>query len=79
MSSIKVAVRVRPFNKRENEMNSKLIIKMEKNNLTTITDPVSNKKPKLKSEFQVSGKINPFTFDYSYWSHDGFEPEDYPG
>jgi hypothetical protein len=40
MSSIKVAVRVRPFNKREKEMNSKLIISMDNNNLTTITDPV---------------------------------------
>jgi hypothetical protein len=33
-------VRVRPFNKREKEMNSKLIISMDANNLTTITDPV---------------------------------------
>jgi len=42
MSSIKVAVRVRPFNKREKEQNSKLIIKMD-DKTTNITDPVSYK------------------------------------
>ena len=40
MSSIKVAVRVRPFNKREIEMKSHLIINMRDGNVTTIKDPV---------------------------------------
>ena len=41
MSSVKVAVRVRPFNTREKEMNSKTIIEMG-GEMTKITDPVYN-------------------------------------
>jgi hypothetical protein len=37
---VKVAVRVRPFNGREKDMNSKLAIGMD-GNTTTITDPDS--------------------------------------
>ncbi|XP_076803302.1 kinesin-like protein KIF1A isoform X3 [Clavelina lepadiformis] len=56
MSSVKVAVRVRPFNKREKDKKSKCIIQM--NGCTTvITDPKQAKDPKS------------FNFDYSYWSH----------
>ena len=40
MTSVKVAVRVRPFNGREKDQNSKCIIRMESGN-TYITDPVS--------------------------------------
>ncbi|XP_042194893.1 kinesin-like protein KIF1A isoform X4 [Callorhinchus milii] len=56
-SSVKVAVRVRPFNSREISRDSKCIIQMS-GNTTTIVNP---KQPKeaLKS----------FNFDYSYWSH----------
>ena len=39
MSSVKVAVRVRPFNGREKEANAKRIIEME-GKTTKITDPV---------------------------------------
>lgn len=41
-SSVKVAVRVRPFNGREKDMGAKLIIRMSKNGTCWITDPVSN-------------------------------------
>ena len=41
MSSVKVAVRVRPFNKREKERESKSIIQMKPGNQTIITNPVS--------------------------------------
>jgi hypothetical protein len=41
MSSVKVAVRVRPFNAREKTMNSEVIISMV-GNVTTIRDPVSD-------------------------------------
>ena len=59
--NVKVAVRVRPFNGRELERSAKLIIKME-GNTTTIQNPEEdNAEPKK------------FTFDFSYWSHDGFE------
>ena len=94
--AVKVAVRVRPFNKREIERNAKLIINIEmflyscseledyyiKNlqgnrkiqkkvqkrlmdgNQTTIADPEN-----------LSAEPKKFSFDYSYWSHDGYKEE----
>ncbi|XP_055502057.1 kinesin-like protein KIF1A isoform X12 [Leucoraja erinacea] len=56
-ASVKVAVRVRPFNSREIGRDSKCIIQMS-GNTTTIVNP---KQPK---EVPKS-----FNFDYSYWSH----------
>ena len=57
--SLKVAVRVRPFNKREIELHPsqtpKPIIQMN-NNITTL----------LATETQ---KSKDFAFDYSFWSH----------
>ena len=60
--SVKVAVRVRPFNQREERLNSKLCVKMV-GNQTILINP-KTKKPRT------------FTFDYSYWSHDGFKEDD---
>uniref|UniRef100_A0A669CNY2 plus-end-directed kinesin ATPase n=1 Tax=Oreochromis niloticus TaxID=8128 RepID=A0A669CNY2_ORENI len=60
-ASVKVAVRVRPFNSREIEKDSKLIIQMS-GNTTTIINPKQAKDNKS------------FNFDYSYWSHTS--PED---
>ncbi|KAI1301470.1 Kinesin-like protein [Halotydeus destructor] len=57
MSSVKVAVRVRPFNNREVNFESKCIIAMN-GQTTTILNP----------KMHDSGKS--FTFDYSYWSTD---------
>lgn len=42
MTSVKVAVRVRPFNGREKNMASRCIIEMQ-DNMTKITDPDSGK------------------------------------
>ena len=56
--SIKVGVRVRPFNAREKEKNSVCVIEMPGNNQTKIKDE--------------EGKDRTFTFDHSFWSHDGF-------
>ncbi|XP_053096975.1 kinesin-like protein KIF1B isoform X2 [Pangasianodon hypophthalmus] len=56
-ASVKVAVRVRPFNSREASKESKCIIQMQGNS-TTILNP-KNPKEAPKS----------FSFDYSYWSH----------
>uniref|UniRef100_A0A3P8N964 Kinesin motor domain-containing protein n=1 Tax=Astatotilapia calliptera TaxID=8154 RepID=A0A3P8N964_ASTCA len=56
-ASVKVAVRVRPFNSREIGHNAKCVIQMQ-GNTTCISNP---KQPK-------DGAKN-FTFDYSYWSH----------
>ncbi|XP_067369456.1 kinesin-like protein KIF1A isoform X15 [Channa argus] len=55
-ASVKVAVRVRPFNSREMEKDSKCIIQMS-GNTTTIINPKQAKDNKS------------FNFDYSYWSH----------
>uniref|UniRef100_A0AAY5L9B9 plus-end-directed kinesin ATPase n=1 Tax=Esox lucius TaxID=8010 RepID=A0AAY5L9B9_ESOLU len=55
-ASVKVAVRVRPFNSREMAKDSKCIIQMS-GNTTTILNP---KQPKENKSFN---------FDYSYWSH----------
>nr|XP_028596535.1 kinesin-like protein KIF1B isoform X14 [Podarcis muralis] len=56
-ASVKVAVRVRPFNSRETSKESKCIIQMQGNS-TSILNP-KNPKEAPKS----------FSFDYSYWSH----------
>nr|XP_033476671.1 kinesin-like protein KIF1A isoform X12 [Epinephelus lanceolatus] len=60
-ASVKVAVRVRPFNSREMAKESKCIIQMS-GNTTTIINPKQAKDNKS------------FNFDYSYWSHT--TPED---
>ena len=49
MTSVKVAVRVRPFNDREKKANSRTIIRMEDSD-TYITHPVSDPKPSRLSK-----------------------------
>ncbi|KAL3098348.1 hypothetical protein niasHS_000360 [Heterodera schachtii] len=56
MSSVKVAVRVRPFNTREIELSSKCVIEMGEKT-TTITNLFNN-------------QSNKFEFDFSYFSFD---------
>ena len=60
--SVKVAVRVRPFNNREKALNSECIVDMQ--------DPVTLLKP-----FNGEDERR-FTFDFSFWSFDGFEEEE---
>jgi hypothetical protein len=55
--SVIVAVRVRPFNQREKDLESKLCVKMK------------GKQTILLDEF---GNPRNFAFDYSFWSHDNF-------
>ncbi len=64
MSSVRVAVRIRPFNQRERDMNAVCCLKMEGQS-TIIYNP-ETKEPKT------------FAFDFSYWSHDGFREEEDP-
>lgn len=59
--SVKVAVRVRPFNEREKSKNCQLCVKMEGNQTFLIDE---------------DGKERPFTYDYSFWSHDQFENDE---
>ncbi|XP_037396985.1 kinesin-like protein KIF1C isoform X1 [Pygocentrus nattereri] len=56
-ASVKVAVRVRPFNSRESNRDAKCVIQMQ-GKTTCIVNP---KQPKDSAKN--------FTFDYSYWSH----------
>ncbi|XP_077400217.1 kinesin-like protein KIF1C isoform X2 [Vanacampus margaritifer] len=56
-ASVKVVVRVRPFNARETGRNAKCVIQMQ-GNTTCIVNP---KQPKDAAKN--------FTFDHSYWSH----------
>ncbi|CAM4707447.1 unnamed protein product [Caretta caretta] len=56
-ASVKVAVRVRPFNSREISRDAKCVIQMQ-GKTTCITNP------KLTKDAPKN-----FTFDYSYWSH----------
>ncbi|XP_057652749.1 kinesin-like protein KIF16B isoform X2 [Diorhabda carinulata] len=62
MASVKVAVRVRPFNQRELDMDAQLIIQMQGK-----TTGILNSKANTRDE---SIRYKEFTFDYSYWSHD---------
>ncbi|KAJ8341846.1 hypothetical protein SKAU_G00341370 [Synaphobranchus kaupii] len=57
--SVKVAVRVRPFNKRERDAGSHCTVTMS-SATTTIQDPRNQQARRT------------FTFDYAYWSHSGF-------
>ena len=61
--NIQVAVRVRPFNEREKQLNAVCCVDME-GPTTTIKDLDGDQPPRS------------FAFDYSFWSHDGFHDED---
>ena len=58
MSSVKVAVRVRPFNNREVARESECIIEMS-GQTTVITNPKAQRK---------EDGVKSFNFDHSYWS-----------
>jgi hypothetical protein len=60
--SVKVGVRVRPFNQRESDLGSKLCVDMI-GNMTKLFD----------ADDPDGAKSRDFTFDYSFWSHDEFE------
>uniref|UniRef100_A0A8C1XGV1 Kinesin motor domain-containing protein n=1 Tax=Cyprinus carpio TaxID=7962 RepID=A0A8C1XGV1_CYPCA len=60
-SSVKVAVRVRPFNSREINRGAKCVIQMQDKSTCIINSKQPKEAPKN------------FTFDYSYWSHSSEE------
>ncbi|XP_060708382.1 kinesin-like protein KIF1B isoform X1 [Hemiscyllium ocellatum] len=60
-ASVKVAVRVRPFNSRETGKDSKCIIQMQGSSTSIINPKNPKESPKT------------FSFDYSYWSHTSAE------
>ncbi|NXN96817.1 KI16B protein, partial [Rhinopomastus cyanomelas] len=70
MASVKVAVRVRPMNRREKDLNAKFIISMEKNK-TTITNL---KVPEGSTGDLGRERTKTFTYDFSYFSADSKSP-----
>uniref|UniRef100_A0A8C0PCQ0 Kinesin family member 1C n=3 Tax=Canis lupus TaxID=9612 RepID=A0A8C0PCQ0_CANLF len=60
-ASVKVAVRVRPFNARETSQDAKCVVSMQGSTTSIINPKQSKDAPKS------------FTFDYSYWSHTSAE------
>lgn len=63
--SVKVAVRVRPFLDREVKLGSRKCVEMM-GGTTKIMDPAGGNNANKDG-------VREFTFDHSFWSHDGFE------
>ncbi|XP_056134426.1 kinesin-like protein KIF13B [Lampris incognitus] len=72
-SNVKVAVRVRPMNRREKELNTKCVVDMEKNQ--TILHPAGGNLAKGDSRNQ--SKV--FAYDYCFWSMDESEKDKFAG
>ncbi|XP_067845571.1 kinesin-like protein KIF16B isoform X2 [Heptranchias perlo] len=71
MASVRVAVRLRPMNLREKDLDAKFIIRME-GNKTTITNL---KIPEGSSGDSGRERLKTFTYDYSYCSADCRSPK----
>ncbi|XP_054841581.1 kinesin-like protein KIF13A isoform X2 [Eublepharis macularius] len=72
-TKVKVAVRVRPMNRRELDLNTKCIVEME-GNQTVLYPPPSNNK---QGENRKPPKV--FAFDYCFWSMDESNTAKYAG
>ncbi|KAM5218607.1 kinesin-like protein KIF16B isoform 4-T4 [Hipposideros larvatus] len=71
MASVKVAVRVRPMNRREKDLEAKFIIQMEKSK-TTITNL---KIPEGGTGDSGRERTKTFTYDFSFYSADTKNPD----
>ncbi|KAJ8271049.1 hypothetical protein GJAV_G00122190 [Gymnothorax javanicus] len=72
-SNVKVAVRVRPMNRREKDLNTKCVVEMEGNQ--TVLHPASSGLGKGDTRSQP--KV--FAYDYCFWSMDESETEKFAG
>ncbi|KAM6943532.1 kinesin-like protein KIF13B [Xenentodon cancila] len=72
-ANVKVAVRVRPMNRREKELNTKCVVEMVKNQ--TILHPAGTNLGKGDSRNQ--SKV--FAYDYCFWSMDETDKEKFAG
>ncbi|XP_056240078.1 kinesin-like protein KIF13B isoform X2 [Seriola aureovittata] len=72
-SNVKVAVRVRPMNRREKELNTKCVVEMVKNQ--TILHPAGANLGKADTRNQ--SKV--FAYDYCFWSMDETDKENFAG
>uniref|UniRef100_A0A8C1KRE2 Kinesin family member 13A n=1 Tax=Cyprinus carpio TaxID=7962 RepID=A0A8C1KRE2_CYPCA len=73
-TKVKVAVRVRPMNRREIELKTKCVVEMEENQ-TILHPPPSN----AKGESRYSHTITVFAFDHCFWSMDESNIPKYAG
>lgn len=64
MASVKVAVRVRPFNQREIDLSSSCIIEVEEKKTRLVNNKIT-----AGDGAEARERVKEFTFDYSYWSH----------
>ncbi|KAM9807089.1 kinesin-like protein KIF13A isoform 5-T5 [Syngnathus typhle] len=71
-TKVKVAVRVRPMNRREIELNTKCVVDME-DNQTVLYAPPSNAKGDNRKQSKV------FAFDHCFWSMDESNVPKYAG
>ncbi|XP_045702961.1 kinesin-like protein KIF13A isoform X2 [Phyllostomus hastatus] len=71
-TKVKVAVRVRPMNRRELELSTKCVVEME-GNQTVLHSPPSNTKQGERKPPKV------FAFDYCFWSMDESNTTKYAG
>ncbi|XP_050987010.1 kinesin-like protein KIF13A isoform X2 [Labeo rohita] len=71
-TKVKVAVRVRPMNRREIELSTKCVIEMEENQ-TILHPPPSNAKGESRKQPKV------FAFDHCFWSMDESNVPKYAG
>uniref|UniRef100_A0A3B4U072 Kinesin family member 13B n=1 Tax=Seriola dumerili TaxID=41447 RepID=A0A3B4U072_SERDU len=69
-SNVKVAVRVRPMNRREKELNTKCVVEMVKNQ--TILHPAGANLGKADTRYV-------FAYDYCFWSMDETDKEKFAG
>ncbi|GFN97153.1 kinesin-like protein kif16b [Plakobranchus ocellatus] len=67
MTSVKVVVRVRPINSREDGLSSQVIIEME-GSKTRITNPKMSDHGSEGDHAREQLKTREFTFDHSFWS-----------
>uniref|UniRef100_A0A8D2D687 Kinesin family member 13A n=1 Tax=Sciurus vulgaris TaxID=55149 RepID=A0A8D2D687_SCIVU len=75
-TKVKVAVRVRPMNRRELELNTKCVVEME-GNQTVLHPPPSNTKQGESVIFFSPTQV--FAFDYCFWSMDESNTSKYAG
>eukprot|EP00931_Biecheleriopsis_adriatica_P076794 TRINITY_DN5046_c0_g1_i1.p1 TRINITY_DN5046_c0_g1~~TRINITY_DN5046_c0_g1_i1.p1 ORF type:complete len:1104 (-),score=351.24 TRINITY_DN5046_c0_g1_i1:229-3540(-) len=68
--SVAVGVRIRPFNDREKALNAQLCVDVD-GATTILQNP-----PELADESGKGKEAKKFTFDASFWSHDGFEADE---
>ncbi|KAG5265366.1 hypothetical protein AALO_G00241610 [Alosa alosa] len=72
-SNVKVAVRVRPMNRREKDLNTKCVVDMEGNQ--TVLQPAGTNLG--KSDSRAQPKV--FAYDYCFWSMDESEKDKFAG